>query len=227
MEIEKTNNKYHQAILWLVAGLLIISFLGFRKSYFQVLPGFRGGLWVIHFHVISILCWLAMLGTQALLAKKRLFEMHRKLGRLSYPLAALIVIGFALVTSYGQLKNKAPALLGATIFDGSMFVLFYTLAILYKRNLHYHASYMMLSAVPFINPGLGRFIAPEVSLPVEFLLILFLLLNAFFRKKPYRPYVVALGSFILILAVVVYISFVEPTIIQGLWDVIWGTNGRE
>lgn len=185
-------------------------------------PHFTKIAWIVHFHVFSIVCWFIMLVAQASLAKSGRIDVHRKIGRISFILVPIIVLGFILVTHQGQLKNKAPDLLGATIFDGSLFILFYALAMLNVKNTAYHAQYMILSAIPFINPGLGRFIAPEVSLPVEFLLVLILFLIAYFKKKPYRPYLVALGSFIFLLGIIVYISVIKPAIIENMWTAIWG-----
>lgn len=213
---------YFRVILFVVTGLLITSFFGFYNTYFGLFPGFEGTSRVVHFHVATILCWFAMLLTQATLAQKGRIELHRKIGRLSYLLAPLIVLGFALVTNYGQIRHKSPDLFGATLFDGSMFVLFYALAIINRKNTAYHARYMILSAIPFINPGLGRFIAPEVSVPVEFLLILGLLLTARFKKQPYRPYLVGLGSMVLFLGIIMYISVINPAIMESMWMAIWG-----
>ena len=206
----------------MVTGLLFTSFLGFYHTYFGLFPGFDETSRAVHFHVATILCWFAMLLAQASLAIKGRIELHRKIGRLSYLLAPLIVLGFALVTNHGQLKHKSPDLLGATLFDGSMFLLFYILAIINRKNTDYHAPYMILSALPFINPGLGRLIAPEVSLPVEFLLILSFLLVARYKKKPYRPYLVGLGSMVLLLGIILYISLIDPAIIESMWMTIWG-----
>lgn len=214
--------KYYRTILFVVTGLLITSFLGFYRTYFGLFPGFDGTAWVVHFHVTTILCWFAMLLTQATLARKGRIGLHRKVGRLSYLLAPLIVLGFALVTDHGQLKHKSPDLFGAALFDGALFILFYALAIINRKNTAYHAPYMILSALPFINPGLGRFISPAASVPLEFLLILGFLLAAYFRKKPYRPYLVGLGSMVLFLGIIVYISLIDPAIIESMWMAIWG-----
>lgn len=51
---------------------------------------------------------------------------------------------------------------------------------------------MMLTPVAFMNPTLGRAIAPEVSLPVQLLLL------------------------------IVWISFIQPEIVNCIWDKIWG-----
>lgn len=214
--------KHYRAIIGLVFILLIFSFLGFYKTYFGLFPGFRGTNWAVHFHVFTILCWFIMLVAQGWLAKSGRIELHRKIGRLSYLLAPLIVIGFAMVTNFGQLRHKSPDLLGAALFDGGMFVLFYVLAILNRKNTAYHARYMKLSALPFINPSLGRFISPELSLLVELLIILAFLFEGYFKKKPYRPYVVALGAYILLLGAIAYISFINPAVIESMWVVIWG-----
>jgi len=214
--------RHYQTIFWLIISLLILSFLGFNKTYFVFFPQFEDTNWVVHFHVLTILCWFGMMVAQAWLAKNGRIEQHRKIGRLSYLLAPLILIGFVLITNHGQLKNKDAGLLGATIFDGGLFVIFYVLAIINRKNTAYHARYMILTALPFINPGLGRFISPAVSLPVELVLILVLLLSAYFQKKPYKPYLVGLGSFFLLLGFIIYISLINPILIENMWNAIWG-----
>lgn len=222
MQLVDQTRKYFQVVSWLIPFLVLLSILGFNKSYFHLFPFFKETSWIVHFHVISVFCWFGLLVSQALLAKKGKFEWHHKIGSLSYVLVPIILIGFVLVTNYGRLRHKAPDLLGATFFDGSLFLLFYVLAMVHRKNVHSHASYMILSAIPFINPGLGRFISPEVSVPIEFLLIIGLGLMALYKKRPYKPYVVALGSMIVLLGVIVYISVVNPSIIEYIWKIFWG-----
>lgn len=214
--------KLHRRILWLFMGILVFSFLGFYKTYFGLFPQFEGTNWVVHFHVATILSWFGMLIIQPVLIWKRKLVLHRQLGHFSYLLAFLIVIGFGMVTNHGQLKHKDVGLFGATLFDGCLFVLFYGLAILYKKNPAYHSRFMILSALPFINPGLGRFIGPEVSLPVELLCILTLLFLERFNQKMYKPYWIGLGAFFGTLGIVIYISMVNPQIIEWGWQLIWG-----
>jgi hypothetical protein len=163
-----------------------------------------------------------MLVAQGWLAKSGRIEQHRSVGRLSYFLAPIIVVGFILVTNVGQLKHKDTGLFGATFFDGGLFVVLYILGIINRKNTDFHSRYMILTALPFINPGLGRFIGPEVSLPVEFLLIIAFLVTAYVKKKPYKPYLVGLGAFFLLLGFVVYISLIDPTIIESIWIAFWG-----
>lgn len=214
--------RFYRIIVLLVACLLVFSFLGFYNTFFGLFPTFRGVHWAVHFHALTVLCWFILLFTQAFLATHGRLELHRVLGRCSYPLAALIIAGFALVTNYGQMRHKAPDMFGAALFDGSLFLLFYVLAILNRKNTNAHAQYMILSALPFLNPGLGRFISPALSLPVEFLIMLALFLTAYVKKRPFRPYLVGMGCLLTLLAGIVYISVIEPHIIESMWNVFWG-----
>jgi hypothetical protein len=214
--------KQFRTIAVLVAGLVVFSFLGFYKTYFHLFPGFRSTAAVVHFHVLSVLCWFAMLAGQAALAAKGRLELHRKIGKASYLLFPLIIFGFLLMADYGQTRHKEPDLLGATMFDASLFALFYGLAIWNRRNPAFHSRYMILTALPFINPGLGRFIGPEVSISVEFLLLLAFLLLAFFKKQVYKPYLVGLCGFVVAMAVVMYVSAINPSVLEGVWEMIWG-----
>lgn len=222
MERSSPLAKTHRGIVLLVIALVPLSYFGFRESYWQHFPRFTGVAWEVHFHLFTITAWLAMLVSQAWLAVKGRIAQHKRIGRLSYLLVPLIVIGFVLVTNYGQLRHKEPALLGASFFDGGAFLVFYALAIAYRRNTAYHARYMMLTAVPFINPTLGRAVAPEVSTTVELALIIALLIAARMRRTAWQPYAVALLTLIALTLVIVYISVIEPGIIEGLWEAIWG-----
>ncbi|MBL7963641.1 MAG: hypothetical protein JNM31_07325 [Flavobacteriales bacterium] len=214
--------KTYRGIALLVIVLVPLSYFGFRTSYWQHFPRFPGVGWEVHFHLLTIAAWLAMLVSQAWLAVKGRIAQHKRIGRFAYLLVPLIIIGFGLVTNYGQLRHKEPALLGASFFDGGAFLVFYALAIAYRRNTAYHSRYMMLTAVPFINPTLGRAIAPEVSTTVELALIIALLVAARIRRTTWQPYAVALLTLMALTLVIVYISMIEPGIIEGLWEAIWG-----
>lgn len=214
--------KLHRNILWLFAGILLVSFLGFYKTYFGLFPQFAGTVMVVHFHVATILIWFGLLFIQPILIWRRNYALHKALGKFSYFLALLIVIGFGLVMNYGQLRHKDVGLVGATLFDGLMFVLFYSLGLFYRKKTAYHSRFMILSALPFINPGLGRFIGPEISLPVELLCIIALLVLERFHQKIYKPYWIGLGAFFGMLGVIIYLSVINPQILENAWQLIWG-----
>jgi hypothetical protein len=222
MDGSSSMAKTYRGILLLVMALVPLSYFGFRASYWGHFPRFFGVGWEVHFHLLTIACWLAMLVAQAWLAAKGRIAQHKRIGRLSYVLVPMIVLGFVFVTNFGQLRHKEPALLGASFFDGGAFLAFYALAIAYRRNTAYHSRYMMLTAVPFINPTLGRAVAPELSATVELLIIIALLITARVRKTAWQPYLVALLTLIALTLLIVYISVIKPGIIDGLWKAIWG-----
>lgn len=215
--------KSYRRIIYLFIGIIIISFLGFYKTYFGFFPQFKGVNWVVHFHVLVIISWFALLIIQPILIRQQRVALHKRLGRLSYVIAPLIVISFVLMTNYGQLKHKDTGLFGATLFDGTFFLILYMLAIVYKKNTAFHARFMILSAIPFINPGLGRLISPAVSVPVQFLIIITLLIIEYFYNKKYKPYLIALGTYIALMGFIVYISVISPVILENCWQLIWGS----
>jgi hypothetical protein len=79
--------------------------------------------------------------------------------------------------------HPEPALVAATILDGSLFVAFYVLAIVYRRNTTLHGRYMLLTAVAFIDPALGRAVDPRVALPFELALIIVIVMRTRARGR--------------------------------------------
>lgn len=222
MQDDATLKRPYGWIIALVIAVAALSYFGFKASYWDHFPRFLGVGWEVHFHLFTIVCWLAMLVVQARLGITGRIAQHRRIGRTSYVLVPLIVVGFVVVANYGQLRHKEPGLLGATLFDGGAFLAFYLLAIAYRRNTTYHSRYMMLTAVPFINPTLGRAVSPEVSSTVELVLVITLLIAARVRKTAWQPYLVALLVLIALVLVIVYISVIEPSIIERMWEAFWG-----
>ncbi|MEO5906713.1 MAG: hypothetical protein ABIQ11_08305 [Saprospiraceae bacterium] len=214
--------KSYKTISSIFAFILILSFFGFHKTYFGLFPEFRGTSFVVHFHVATVILWFAMLIVQPMLIRWRKTNVHKLVGKFSYFLAFLIVFGFSLILNEGQLKHKDAGLVGATMFDGLLFILFYTLGIYYRKNTAYHARFMVLSALPFLNPGLGRLIHPGISVMLELSIILMLLVIEYFNQKRYKPYVIGLASFFIMLGLIMYISQINPQIIETLWIYIWG-----
>jgi hypothetical protein len=53
-------------------------------------------------------------------------------------LVPIVIAGFVLVTDFGQRRHPEPALIGATILDGSLFVVFYVLAIVHRKKAILH-----------------------------------------------------------------------------------------
>ncbi len=121
--------KQFRTISLLVAGLVVFSFLGFYKTYFHLFPQFRGTAGVVHFHVLTVLCWFAMLVGQAALAAKGRLDLHRKIGKASYLLFPVILSGFVLMADgWATPMAGAPAPEGLSYagiaFGGALIAIF-------------------------------------------------------------------------------------------------------
>lgn len=195
------------AMLSGVVGILLLaSAVGFYPSYLSQFPRFENSDWQVHFHLLTVLAWFCLLLVQARLAAKGRFEKHRTVGRWSYALVPLIIVGFVLVAHYGQRRNPEPALLGAAIFDGGLFLLFYVLAMVNRRNSAYHSRYLLLATVAFMNAPIGRAIAPEVSVPLQFLVMLGLLVVAKLRARPWKPFMVGVVAYVVWLGAILVVN---------------------
>jgi hypothetical protein len=211
-----------RALVVTVAAVAALGAIGFYASYFRHFPAFAGIGWQVHFHLLTVLAWLGMLVGQAWLAATTRLALHRKLGRLSFVLVPLVLLGFAWVTGYGQLRHKQPALLGAAFLDASLFSTLYALAMMHRRSPALHSRYMMLTPVSFLNPTLGRAVSPALSVPVELVVFLALFVSARRNGTPSRPYLVASASYVGLTLLVLYVSVIQPRLIESVWTVIWG-----
>jgi hypothetical protein len=221
-DARETVSSQFRALLALVGALLVLAAIGFFPRYLSHFPAFAGVGWQVHFHVATLLAWLGMLLGQAWLAATGRFELHRQLGRFSFALVPVILLGFAAITHYGQMRQKEPALLGATLIDGSLFLGLYGLAMLQRKNPSLHSRYMLLTPVSFLNPTLGRAVSPALSVPFELAVFVVLYVVARRRGTPARPYLVAALLYVGLTLVVVYVSLVDPRIIEALWALLWG-----
>ena len=197
-------------IRWWPVTVLALALAAFFPTYFVRFPGFHGTSSSVHFHVATMLAWMALTIAQPILIRQRRFEVHRQLGRLSYALLPLIAAGFWLVMRDGQLRHGQTDLILATAFDGFLFFLLVGMGLFYRKRRAYHGRFMMLSLVPFLNPTLGRLISPAVSVPFQLVLLVALLVRARRRREDSRPYLVALTAFLGALAILVVVMVALP-----------------
>jgi hypothetical protein len=184
-----------------------LTFLGFYKTYFVLSPEFVGTVdSYTHIHAFVASIWITLLITQPLLIRFKNFKLHRIFGKISYFVFFALILSFIpqMIKEYG--KNLFP--LNAS-FDIVLLILFYTLAIKHKKNVAIHMRYMIAIALIFIGPTLGRIIYFLLeleslgSLHIPYLAVIGILLGLIIwdnkNKSKYKPYVVALISFIIYL----------------------------
>ena len=180
-----------------------LTFLGFYKSYFVLSPEFVGTVdTYTHIHAVVASLWIVLLITQPLLIRFKNFSLHRTFGKISYPVFFALILSFIpqMIKEYG--KGLFP--LNAS-FDIVLLLLFYILAIKYKKDVGNHMRYMIAIALIFLGPTLGRIIFFLLELEylgpwqIPYLTVIMILTGLIFMDKKnnrnYHPYVIALSAF--------------------------------
>lgn len=206
---------------WWPIAMVLLAVAGFFPTYFGRFPRFEGTSASVHFHVATMLAWIGLAIAQPILVRRGRLEWHRRLGKLTYALLPVIALGFGLILRDGQLRHKEPALILATAFDASMFFFLVGMGIFYRKRRAYHAAFMMLTLVPFLNPTVGRLISPAVSVPLELVVLLSLLVYARVRRRETRPFSIALAAFACALAGLVVVMVGMPTAPDALWALLF------
>lgn len=184
-----------------------LTFLGFYKTYFVLSPEFVGTVdFYTHLHALVASIWITLLITQPLLIRFKNFKLHRFFGKISYFVFVALILSFIpqMIKEYG--KNLFP--LNAS-FDIVLLILFYALAIRHKKDVAIHMRYMIAITLIFIGPTLGRiiFFLLELehlgTLHIPYLTVIGILLGLIIwdktNNRKYKPYIVALISFIIYL----------------------------
>jgi hypothetical protein len=208
--------------IWAAGAVVVLAFLGFYPTYFGLFPAFAGTSASIHFHVATLLLWLALAVVQPALVRRRNIALHRRLGKLSYGLLPLLCLGFVLAMNDGQRRHPNPDLILATMFDAGLFVFFAAMGIGYRHRPALHAGYMKLTLVPFLDPTLGRLLSPVVGVTVALLVILALLVRALAKKQEARPYIVGAAFFVAALSALFAVMTVRPDLARSLWQAMYG-----
>lgn len=211
--------KSYRGIGYLFLAILVFVFVAFFPTYFGKFPGFDGTTASIHFHVAMVLTWFALLFLQPALIRMKKAELHRQIGKFTYFFIPVLIFSLFLMTRNEQVREKNLPIFAVNIFDVSMFVLYYTLAIVYRHKLSWHIRFMILTAVPFISPAAGRFQLPGFLIQIA--IIAGLLIFERFKGKVYAPYLIALGSFIILFVSLGFLLLFRPAVLEALWAVFF------
>ncbi|MBL7697291.1 MAG: hypothetical protein JNK79_04005 [Chitinophagaceae bacterium] len=182
---DRSQHSYPAYISTMVIGivlLIILIHVGFFNTYIKHFPKFQDAdipgyrpahfTWVKHFHGMMMMGWVFMLLLQPILIRTGRMNVHRRMGRLSYVLAPLVLLSIFLINKHAYnevLKNagesQARAVL-ALIFPAFVFFgTLYFLAIRYRRTAQLHMRFMASTAFLFIPPALDRMLIINFQLP--------------------------------------------------------------
>jgi heme A synthase len=166
--------KSYRNLSYLFLALLLITIIGFFKTYFGLAPYFEGLKSVYHIHAVALLLWIAMLITQPLLIKNKRLDLHRKVGKLSYFVMLFVVYSIIQVAEVQYYRGVSEGMSSAdlnfgmymTFADVMPFTILYLLAIWYSKKPKIHMRLIIACSVIFFNPAIGRIFIFYLGVPM-------------------------------------------------------------
>jgi hypothetical protein len=155
------GNALHQSSLWLFGMFALAMVVAFWPSYFSRLgqqPSYH-----FHAHGLAMTAWVALLVSQAWLMRTGQRATHKRIGKLSYILAPLVVVA---TVHFAHFRVQVVPVLDAvglyflTLVLNALvaFGILYGLAMYYRRQPQLHARYMIGTLFPLFTPVTDRLI---------------------------------------------------------------------
>jgi len=157
----------YRSVGYFLLALVPIFIAGFWVPYLAQIPHFDATITpAVHVHAILLFTWLALLIVQPLLVRYRAPAMHRRIGKISYVLMALIV-PFSVAMLFKEYGENLSAGATSTVARNAelisaaqllVVVVAYVLAIISirERNVAAHMRYMICIAAFLLPAGLTR-----------------------------------------------------------------------
>lgn len=167
-----------QKINWWLLLLLPLVAFGFFPTYFGKL--FQNLPSIFHIHAFFMLLWIGMAIVQPYLIKKKKTKIHKRIGKLSYFLMPVVLFTAWLMIRHSYFKFMADETIrmakeGASLTAPQMTIhaaeymrigvlywfwlgLFYVLAVINKRKMVFHATYMFAAILTLLGPTVDRFL---------------------------------------------------------------------
>ena len=187
--------------------LIPLTIAGFYKTYIVQFPNFKENITpYIHIHAVIASVWTGILIVQPFLIVNKKFALHRKVGKVSYIVFPLLILSFVpqiIRTAY----SDNPKNLFFSLADSFLLILFYSLAVYYKKITSRHMRYMIATTLVFLGPTVGR-IGPILlgwselfTQNIQYLIIYLILASLLFYDevsgKKHQPYVTIICFFII------------------------------
>lgn len=197
-------------VVFFFVAFLLAALFGFWPTYTARIEA--GATWQVHAHGALMLSWCLLLIAQAWLIRDRRGPLHRRLGKVSFVLAPLIVIS-AFVVEHESLVRAAGKYDLETLFFAwlilallSVFVLAYVLAMIHRRTMALHMRYKICTPLTMIDPVFARIF--DVRLGIVYptgQIMTFAMIDAILlwlcyldRNTPYRVFHRILAAFLVV-----------------------------
>lgn len=206
----------------LTVALIGLTIAGFWPSYlsrpFAKVDGYT------HIHAAFGAIWLVLLLGQILLIRLGVRSAHRTVGKLSYLAAPLFVTSGLLLANFrfSRMDDATFAKEAYTLYlpisASVLFMCAYGLALVYRRRLKLHASFMLCTALVLVDPVVARALAfhvlqlPEfwhyqvITFAIEFAILL-TMLRVLAANSPERS---TFASFAVVFVAIQLLWFVVP-----------------
>ncbi len=219
---------------WPLILLLPVTLLAFWPGYLMRLDD---SPWQVHFHGVTGFAWFLLLIGQSVLASRREFVLHRKLGKVTYLLAPLVVLGGFLVLYTMGVRGNSPDV--SPFFETFVYRLAFIdlvgnlhfaaaviLALVYKKNVALHSRFMLSSVIPLLFAVFSRFYnfdsfwaTTDASFITAELIVLALIVYDHRHGGIRFPWVLALG--VLLLQHVMFRPIGDVAAWQAIFDSYW------
>jgi hypothetical protein len=216
----KTLDATTKAFFIAMVILFILMQVAFHPSYLQYFPQFHEFSWIHHVHGALMVSWVLMLIIQPYLIIKKKYDTHRRIGRISYITAPLVIISMILITKLNYLKmvdvmpfKDVAAWQALNIITPFNFLLFYSLAIIHKKEVFKHKRYMIGTVFTIFGAISSRLLiiifGPSIAFNAFFIseyfgisIVVLLLLNDIRKKVNPTPFtIIAVGLCINIISI--------------------------
>lgn len=233
----KTLDFTTQAFFIAMVILFILMQVAFHPSYLQFFPHFYEFSWTHHIHGALMVSWMAMLIIQPYLIIKKKYKTHRLIGKISYFTAPLVFISMILITRLNYLKmidgmpfKEVAAWQSLNIITPFNFLLFYSLAIIHKKDVFKHKRYMIGTVFTIFGAISSRLLIIIFGASINFnaffiseyfgiSIVFLLLLNDVMKKVNPIPYtIIAVGLCINIISIHARYTEVWQSIVRYVVD---------
>ncbi|HEX5668759.1 MAG TPA: hypothetical protein VFX73_08160, partial [Chitinophagaceae bacterium] len=154
------DKAYRNTAIFMVLVILGVQW-GFYSHYISQFPTFKDQVPMDHIHGILMMAWMVLLVIQPLLIASGKAHIHRTVGKVSYVLGPLIIISLFLIGKTGYLNgvrmndpiNVVNAVAVLDIRGFFSFPVFWSLAMINRKNSSSHMRYMIGTGILGIGPG--------------------------------------------------------------------------
>lgn len=152
----------YRLLVWFFTAVMVITIAGFFKSYIKFLPDTDKYPIVIHIHFIAFVFWLALMVVQPILIRRKKYDLHHRMGKISYLIAPVLVITILMLVrkqtmrEIGVSESNAAVTAFIGLLDAISFSVYYLIAMANKRNIRWHVAFLIAATLVVLNPGMSR-----------------------------------------------------------------------